>query len=48
MKARMTEEVPPEHIFFSLGMDLAKFDSTEELQTLGKRAKMRLTYRRII
>lgn len=48
MKARMTEEVPPRHIFFSLGMDLAEFDSAEELQTLGKRAKMRSTYRRII
>lgn len=42
MKGRMTEEVPPGHIFFSLGMDLAKFDSAEKLQTLSKRAKMRL------
>lgn len=36
MKARTTEEVPPEHIFLSLGTDLAKFDSAEELQTLSK------------
>lgn len=48
MKARTTEEVPPEHIFLSLGTDLAKFDSAEELQTLSKWAKMRSTYRRII
>lgn len=36
MKARMAEEVPPEHTFLSLGMDLAKFGSAEELQTLSK------------
>lgn len=48
MKARTTEKVPPGHIFFSLGMDLAKFDSSEELQTLSQRAKMRSTYRRVI
>lgn len=48
MKARMAEEVPLGHIFFSPGMDLAKFDSAEELQTLSRSTKMRLTCRRVI
>lgn len=48
MKARTAEELPPGHIFLSPGMDLAKSDSAEELQTLSRRAKMRSTCNRVI
>lgn len=48
MKARMAGEVPLGHIFLSPGMDFAKFDSAEELQTLSRSTKMRSMCRRVI